>query len=134
MSEFKGLNELLKSLSKFPENIQKNVMNGAIRASTKPLVQAVKRNIDKDTGTLRKSIGVVKRKSKDKTKLRFSVTARRGGKFNGWYMHFLEFGTSKMAAKPAFRPAFENSSDDCIKAAREYIGKRLDKEIAKARK
>lgn len=134
MESFKGVSELIASLQKFPTNIQNNVMTGAIRAGTKPLVTAIKSNINEDTKNLKKSIGVIKRKSKDKTKVRFSVTARRGGKNNGWYMHMVEFGTSKMAATPVFRPAFENQGNQSLEASKKYLRERIDKEILKAKK
>lgn len=125
---------LLKALKKFPENIQKNVMTGAVRAGAKVISGEAKSNVQIATGNLKKSIGIIKRKSKDKTKIRFSVTPRRGGKNDGFYSHMVEFGTSKMAAQPFMRPAFENQSDQSIKATKEYLAKRIDKEIAKAKR
>lgn len=134
MSGFKGQKELLKALEQFPTNVQRNVLTGAIRAGAKPLVASVKANVPKKTGNLKKSIGIIKRKSKDKSKVRFSVTARKGGKNDGFYAHLLEFGTSKMAAIPMFRPAYESQGRESIEAAKDYLAKRIDKEIAKAKK
>lgn len=124
---------LLKALKKFPDNIQKNVIVGATRAATKPIVTAARNNVPVDTGNLKKSIGVIKRKSRDKTKIRFSVTPRKGGKNDGFYSHMVEFGTSKMAAQPFMRPAFENQDEESITAAKEYLAKRIDKEVQKAK-
>lgn len=126
--------DLLKALKKFPDNIQKNVMTGAVRAAAKPIVSAARANVPVDSGNLKKSIGTVKRKSRDKTKIRFSVTPRKGGKYDGWYGHMLEFGTSKMAAQPFMRPAFENQDDQSIEEAKKYIAKKIDQEIEKAKK
>lgn len=134
MSEFKGQKDLLRALRQFPLNIQKNAMTGTIRAAAKPIVKAVKDNAPVKKGILKKSIGVVKRKTKNRATVRFSVTARKGGKYNGWYAHFPEFGTSKMAAKPFFRPAYENQSNQSIEAAKTYLSKRIDKEVSKARR
>lgn len=125
--------QLLQALKQFPINIQNNVLTGAVRAGCKPIVDEAKANVPKDTRNLEKSIGTVKRKTKDKSIARFSVTPRRGGKHDGFYAHMIEFGTSKMPAAPFMRPAFENQSDQSIKAAKEYIAKRIDKEVEKAR-
>ena len=133
-SNTKGVEKLLKSLKQFPQNIQKNIINGAIRAGAKVIADEVKKNTPTDTGNLKKSIGIIKRRSKDKTKVRFSVTPRKGGKNDGFYGHMIEFGTSKMAAQPFMRPAFESQDNQSIEAAKEYLAKRIDKEVIKARK
>lgn len=133
-SNVQGVDELLESLKQFPQNIQKNVITGAIRAGCKPILQAAKANVPTDSGNLKKSLGIVKRRSKDKTKVRFSVTPRRGGKFNGFYAHMIEFGTSKMSAQPFMRPAFDNQDNQSIEEAKKYLAKRIDKEIEKARR
>jgi len=124
-----GMEELLKKLRILPEKVQKNVISGAVRAGAKPMSAEAKLLVPKDTGTLKKSIGIVKRRSKDKNILHFSVTPRI--KKGGWIAHFLEFGTIKMSAKPFMRPAFEKKGEEAIDATRDYMRKRLDKEIAK---
>ena len=126
--------KLLKALKQFPTNIQKNVMTGAVRAGAKVVGDEVKQNVPIDSGNLKKSIGIVKRRTKNKSIIMFSVTPRKGGKYDGWYGKFLEFGTSKMNAVPFMRPAYENQSNQSIKATKEYLAKRIDKEILKARR
>lgn len=125
--------KLLKALAQFPQNIQKNVLTGAIRAGCKPILDEAKRNVPIDSGNLKKSMGIIKRKSKDKTKVRFSVTPRRKGKYDGYYAHMIEFGTSKQVAQPFMRPAFENQDNQSIEASKEYLAKRIDKEVEKAK-
>ena len=124
---------LLKALEQFPQNIQKNVLTGAVRAGATVISKAAKENVPKKTRTLEKSIGVIKRKTKDKSSVKFSVSPRRGGKNDGFYAHMVEFGTSKMAAQPFMRPAFDGQNDQSITAAKEYLAKRIDKEVEKAR-
>ena len=135
MSEetIQGVEELTSSLHQFAENIQSNIMTGAVRAGCKPIVKAAKENVPKRTKELYNSIGIIKRKSKDKSQLRFSVTPRRGGKYNGFYAHQVEFGNVHQEAQPFMRPAL-NESDNCITEAKKYMAKRIDKEIQKARK
>lgn len=126
--------KLLKTLKIFPERVQKNIMTGAVRAATKPIIDDARKNVTVDTGNLKKSIGVVKRKSSDKSIIWFTVSPRKGGKNNGFYGHMIEFGTSKMAAQPFMRPAFENQDQQSIEAAKEYMKKRIPKEIEKAKR
>lgn len=133
--EFKFENEkLLDSLKQFPKNIQKNILVGAVRAGAKPLVEAAKDYAPVDKGILKKSIGVNRKKTKDKNQVWFAVSPRKGGKYDGFYGHMVEFGTSKMAAQPFLRPAFESQDNVSIDAATKYMADRIDKEIEKARR
>ena len=124
-----GMDAILKKLKVLPERVQKNVLTGAIRASASSIAKEMKANVPKDTGTLKKSIGVVKRKTKDKTLVHFTVAPRI--KKGGFIAHFIEFGTLKMSAKPFIRPAYENKGEETIDVAKNYMTKRLDKELAK---
>lgn len=124
---------LIKALGQFPGNIQKNVMVGAIRASANVVRDRAREIVPIDTGTLKKSIRSIQRKAKQ-GEVMFSVTPSKGGKNSGWYAHFIEFGTSKQVAQPFLRPAFEQSQDDCLTKAKEYIAKRIPEEVAKAKR
>jgi HK97 gp10 family phage protein len=124
---------LLKALAKLPFNIQKNVMVGSTRAGAKVVSDEAKRLVPVRYGRLKKSIGVLKRKSK-RGEVIFSVSPRKGGKNNGFYGRFIELGTSKMIARPFLRPALEKSVDEVLVASKKYIEKRLPREVAKARR
>lgn len=125
---------LLKALSQFPKNIQNNVLAGAVRAGTKPLVDAARANVPVDTGNLKKSIGINRKRTKDKSTMWFTISPRKGGVNDGFYGHMIEFGTSKMTAQPFMRPAFESQDNQSIEATKKYIAERIDKEIEKAKK
>ena len=127
--EISGMDEILKKLKILPDRVQKNVLTGAIRASAKPMIKEARSLVPKDKGTLKKSIGVVKRRSKDKKIVQFSVAPLK--KKGGWYAHFIEFGTVKMPSHPFMRPAFEKKGNESIDEAKKYMTKRVDKEIAK---
>lgn len=124
---------LIKALNQFPKNIQKNVMVGAIRAGSNIVRDEARRLAPIDTGNLKKSIATIRRKG-DKNTVQFSVTPSKGGNHDGWYAHFLEFGTSNMSAKPFLRPAFESKQDEVLQATKEYIANRLPNEVEKAKR
>ncbi|MFW2600155.1 HK97-gp10 family putative phage morphogenesis protein [Aliarcobacter butzleri] len=126
--------KLLESLKQFPQNIQNNILVGAVRAGAKPLVDAAKANVPVDTANLKRSIGINRKKTKDKSQVWFTVSPRKGGKNDGFYGHMVEFGTSKMAAQPFMRPAFESQDKQSIEAVKEYMALSIDKEVEKARK
>ena len=124
---------LIKALNQFPVRIQKNVMVGAIRAGSNVVRDEARRLAPIDTGNLKKSIATIRRKG-DRNTVQFSVTPSKGGKHDGWYAHFLEFGTSNMSAKPFLRPAFESKQDEVLQATKEYIANRLPNEVEKAKR
>ena len=124
-----GLDEMLSKLHKLPDRVQKNVVTGAIRAGASSIAKEMKHKVPVKNGTLKKSIGVVKRRQKDKSIVMFTVAPRV--KKGGWYAHFVEFGTKKMSPEPFIRPAYEEKGKDTINIAKQYMSKRLDKELAK---
>ncbi len=125
--------KLLKALKKLPLNIERNVMVGATRAGAKVVSDEAKRLVPVKLGRLKKSIGITKRKTR-RGITTFSVSPRKGAKLDGFYGRFIELGTSKMTAKPFLRPALEKSVDEVLRASKEYIAKRLPKEVAKVKK
>ncbi|MNY41310.1 hypothetical protein D3C86_1761160 [compost metagenome] len=44
-----------------------------------------------------------------------------------FYAHFVEYGTSKMAAKPFMRPAYDQNKEKAVQAIKDRISKRLEK-------
>jgi len=142
-----GMEEILKKLKKLPERVQKNVLTGAVRASAKPMIKEAKRLVPVKSGTLKKSIGIRKRRSKNKNIIHFSVAPitsvikklqiANGVKKPYDYAWRIEFGNSvswgnaKNPPIPFMRPAFEKEGENTIKATKEYMNKRTDKEIAK---
>jgi len=135
---------LLKDLKKLSEKVQKRVVKGAIRASAKPIIQEAKALAPYKTGNLRKSIGVIKGKDKG-TVVTYHISPRKGGKYDGFYGYWIELGhilrekgkkkkgkvIGHVAPRPFLRPAFENKGEESIKAFKEYMKKRLEKELAK---
>lgn len=124
---------LLKALSAFPKNIQKNVMTGATRAAANVVRDEARIRVPKKTKALAKSIVSIKRRAETRNQVKFSVTPSKGKNKAGWRAHFIEFGTSKMSAKPFLRPAFEASENKSLDAAKNYIAKRIPEEVAKAK-
>lgn len=58
----------------------------------------------RESGALKRTIRVVRLKGDPKLDVRVYAGNRKGGIF---YAHFVEYGTSKMPAKPFLRPALQ---------------------------
>lgn len=134
-----GLSELGEALKQFPVVIaQKYLRRAAYTAAALIEADAISRAPVR-TGALRDHIAIFKRKSDGNTaayaigirgiRLNRKVknVLRILRKANGnrtqiagdvYYWQFLEFGTSKMSARPFLRPAFEANKDSAIELFR----------------
>lgn len=151
-----GLADLEKRLLAFPDKLAGNILGGAIRAGAvviqreaqakAPMSNAPHYLTSKRTaimkkmgnhysvnliqpGTLKKSIRVKKapRKSRSVPIEYWVYVSKRI-----WYWKFVEFGTSKMVARPFMRPAFDIMKEKATERIREYLAARIDKEAAKS--
>lgn len=126
--------QLMKALSKLPKNIQNNVMVGATRVAANVVRDEARILVPKRTGNLSKSIQSIRRKAQN-GQITFTVTPSKGRnqKNDGWYAHFIEFGTVKQVAQPFMRPAFESSENEALQVSKQYIATRLPQEVMKAK-
>lgn len=139
-----GLDALKKALAQLPKNIGKNVLRGAVNAGATEFKKEAVARAPMDSGVLKKAVyqKQIKEKSSDTQQTFYigvrsgkrSKTTKKGLKLDAFYARFVEFGTSKMAAKPFMRPAFEAKKEAAIEKFKDYMAKRLPEEIAKVRK
>ncbi len=157
--QVQGMNELLANLRIIPERIQKNVLTGGVRASAKPIIAKARSLVPKDTGTLKKSIGVTKFRPRNRNFVWFQVSPRISDSNDWWYAHLIEFGTYAKRVKPlsrathyggerafkrnaliakgfgivpsAFmRKAYEQEGDNTISFLKNYMRERIPRELA----
>lgn len=121
-----GLTEVRRALRRMPRAVADKELNKALRKGGRPIVGMAKALVPtggssfvrkirgKDwahlRGTLMQNIvmrGEKKRFKIDRAKIRIGVAVDRKSKDSPWYWRFVEFGTSKMPAKPFLVPAFE---------------------------
>ncbi len=124
--KIEGLDALDKAVRKLPQNIQKRVLKGALRAGGRVIAKEAKQRAPKKTGTLRKSISVQVGKTRQGGAIAFVTT-----KPEAFYSHMIEFGTSKIPAKPFLRPAFDATQQETIKAIGDALAKGIIKETEK---
>ena len=136
-TKIEGLKELQKELKKLGEKKALNIMKSGLRAGAATIAKAMKANTPQDTGDLKKSIGVTKRKT-SKTFVKFSVGARpnklltvKGQKKvvnAGNYAVNVEFGTQFQPAQPFTRNTFDQLGTNVTMAITKKIAKRIEKE------
>ena len=147
-----GLKELQAAMKALPTNISRNVLRGAVNAGATVIREEAKARApvyagppikgQAPPGTLKRSLYQKQIREKSNALLQtFFVGVRRGrsakktkkGTLDAWYAHFVEFGTSKMAARPFMRPAFEAKKSAAVQAIERYLQKRIPEEVDKLR-
>ncbi len=154
-----GANEVLKAIQDLPAELMRKAERFVLRDGAKPILQSMKGHAQssKSTGLLLKSLGISVRKVKatgGTAQMTAHIGARSGfkgkslgfklskrGKTKGTmierfadpskYVHLVELGTSRSAAKPFIRPAIESAKNQCLANMAEGIDKFLTHTVAK---
>jgi HK97 gp10 family phage protein len=141
-----GLAELDRFLATLPDVIQRRMLSSSLRAAAKPVMEQARENVRRNFGTSARYSGVLEQgivtaKARTGLAARMNVKTRKSrgeslSHINGvrkprgrdpFYGRFLEFGTSKMAAKPWLRPAAMAKQTE----AGRQLNVTLQKQIAK---
>lgn len=118
MVKLKGVDETIRRMKKFANDVQKEVIDAMDTITDKVLTDA-KDIVPVDTGKLRESgRRMILRK-------RVWFTGRVG--FHTRYAYYVEFGTSKMSAKPYLWPSVTKNRELIL----EKLGRHLDHAIEK---
>jgi HK97 gp10 family phage protein len=119
--EMQGLDELMAQIERTSLGIE-NAKNDALEAGGKVMQKETKNAARKRTGNLKEHIELSDVKNGE-----INVYVDNQGK--AYYGHMLEFGTSKMSAKPFMGPAFNKSKVKINQAManklRQYLSARL---------
>lgn len=147
--EVKGLKELNDALRELPDRIARNVLRGATSAGAAVIRKEAQAKAPVYTGEVSKGHpppGTLKRAVYQKqirelsslVNQTFYVGVRRGKHakkgIDAFYWTFVEFGTSKMAARPFLRPAFEAKKNEAVQAIKQYLTDRIPKEADKLKR
>ena len=147
-----GLNELRQRLKSLPQKMQGPAATRALQSGAKVIKERARGTTawSDDTGFLREAIvqfaarksehefsaqvrvGVRKRRVKRPSKRLTSARIRRQrrGKravASAYYWKYLEYGTSRMGAKPFMRPAFEATKADAARRIGDSLREQLEK-------
>jgi HK97 gp10 family phage protein len=143
-----GFKELADALRKLGPRVAKNSLRRAVSAGAAEVRNEARIRVPVRSGTTKRAIAMKREKdTKGETSAKYSVFVRQAkngkygqkgvaanGKFDAYYWRFLEFGTSKMAAKPFMRPAFEAKKERAVEVIGEVLGAGIEaaaKELTK---
>lgn len=110
--ELTGVDEILNKLQQIGTNISR-LENKALKNAAEPVLEDAKatNTFNDKSGKLRKGLKISNIKNKEGTKYIF-VGVDKGDNSKIFYGKFLEFGTSKMSARPFLQPAYEKNKDN----------------------
>lgn len=119
--ELTGVDEILNRLQQIGANLGK-LENKALKNAAEPVLDDAKAtNAFKNrNGKLRKGLKITNVKKKDGMKY-ILVGVDRGDNSEVFYGKFIEFGTSKMPARPFLQPAYEKNKDNIKRTIAETL-------------
>ena len=127
--EIVGLRELDRALQELAWPAARRALRKGMRKGANVVRDEARAKAPVRTGKLRKAIRTRER-SEDAGNMRFAVEVPR----RAFYGRFLEYGTSKMAAKPFLRPAAEGKTEVAVGAMRDALAEAIRIELQRARR
>ncbi|WP_417848372.1 HK97-gp10 family putative phage morphogenesis protein [Thalassoglobus sp.] len=117
-----GVKEIDKKLATLEQKLQKKVLRKAMRTGMKGIQSEIKARMPKDTGATAKGVKVRAAKKQKRGSIGIEVRSQDDNYIAKW----LEFGTSKMAARPTFRNVFDEMGDTARQKTEQEILKGID--------
>jgi len=114
--ELTGVAQALKNINAVGVNVDKEVSEG-LETQAKRHADSAKANVPRDTGELADTIRVVRDDAKQ------VVVLAGGAELERPYAGHVEYGTSKMDARPFMRPAAARSENDQIPIMKDAVNK-----------
>ncbi|ESU71107.1 hypothetical protein T260_15115 [Geobacillus thermopakistaniensis] len=114
--QINGMQELLRQLERMGAEADR-VKEEALLAGAEIIQQAASERAPRDTGKLAENIVI--------SDVKEDGTVDIGPDRDRFYGLFLEFGTSKMAARPFLQPAFEESKEQVQQKMADVIRREL---------
>jgi HK97 gp10 family phage protein len=133
-----GLSQLARALQELPLNLQRNGLRKAVARGAMLVRNDARARAPVKTGEMRRNILIKRARTPDAQIATYEVFVRSGKKArlakgakkrdvhsDPFYWRFVEFGTSKMAARPFLRPAFEATKYDAVDEIERVLREKL---------
>lgn len=143
LSGFKEMGDAMRELG---PRVAKNTLRRAVSSGAAVIRNEAKSRAPVATGEMQRDIMVKReRDTKGQMSATYSVFVRSGRKSrlsgktrdvqkDSFYWRFVEFGTSKMPARPFIRPAFEAKKDVAVSTIGEALAAGIQKAAAEVAK
>lgn len=127
--EILGLKELDQALQQMAWPAARRALRKGMRQGANVVRDEVRAKAPVKTGNLRRKIRTRERRE-DADGLRFAIEIPR----SAFYGRFIEFGTSRVAAKPFMRPAAEAKTEAAVSAMRNALAEAIAIEMRRTRR
>lgn len=137
--EIEGLDLLLFNLQSLRASKSRQVSRRALASASSVPLKAAKRQVTKETGQLKKSLGKKAPKTYQSGVIVVVIGPREGfkdpdtGRNPVKYAHLVELGTVRARAKPFLRPALMSTKDEAIRVYQRKAWEGFEREVAKMR-
>ena len=131
-----GLDELAHIFDAVGPREARNLNRATIHGIASVTAKEAKAKAPKDSGTLKKAIKAKRRKPKDPDKPFSDVMVESGkdAKYDGFYWHFVEYGTTTQQARPFMQPAIDQVRPNVPAIYKEQFFKKLAQRIKRESK
>lgn len=127
--EITGLKELDRALQELAWPAARRALRKGMRQGANVVRDEARAKAPVDSGLLKRQIRTRERSDLGGD-MRYSVEIPR----SAYYGRFIEYGTSKMAAKPFLRPAAEAKTEAAVTAMRDALAEAIAIEMRRARR
>jgi len=114
-----GTDEIIRMFEEMQEDALA-ILEEATEKATKIVMVTAKQNVPVDTGELRDSLDMKLEKTKKKTKKSWQIYTKVS------HAAAVEFGTSRMAARPKLRQSLDRNKNNVLDKIAEVIVSRLE--------
>lgn len=128
-TSFTGDKKLDRMLREFEPKLAKKIIRRTLRKAAKPVLETARQHAPVLTGALKRSLKVRAMKRSRRNKNKYGVRVITGDDFfkgEQFYGAFIEFGTSRIEAKPYLRPAYDNNKTSVRDVFRREIKKEIE--------
>jgi HK97 gp10 family phage protein len=138
-----GLDGIAKTMAQLPKSVERKLAIASLRGGGKIIVDAARLLAPVGSGARykypfrgkRRRPGALRRSITQRAKRGFVPTLQIGIRSGAApHAHMVEFGTSKMAARPFLRPALDTNKDKVIRVTGNSLGPAIEKEAARLRR
>ncbi len=148
LEEIEGFDKLQRELKRADDKVKRRELLKLIRSTTRPTIQAARSRAPissepherysggqvvrtYDPGNLRRSIGNITSKSRQYPSILVGPRAGAKKKNDGFYGHFVEFGTVNQPAQPFMKPAYESTGQGASRTLADKVAKKIEKILTK---
>jgi len=133
-AKISGIDELNRMLNEIGSpKIEKKLVSQSLRKAAKVVLKEAKNNVPVNTGTLKKSLGIVAERQRGREKKVLKVGARADQRWRGYHGHLVEYGVPArgIPAQPFLRPAVQTKFEEFLKEYMDSLDDGITKVVRK---